>query len=104
MVVEGRDIGSVVFPAAEAKFFLTASVAARAARRHAELSDAHPEISLEMVQQQVLERDRRDSTRPVAPLIQAPDAELVDSTLMTIDQVVAHIVSRVRDIEGRLGA
>jgi CMP/dCMP kinase len=104
VVVEGRDIGSVVFPDAEAKFFLTASVLARAARRHAELQHGQPELSLETVQQQVEDRDRRDSARPVAPLLRAPDAELLDSTNMTIDQVVARIVSRVREIEAGLGA
>lgn len=99
VVVEGRDIGSVVFPDAEAKFFLTASTEARAARRFAELKDKDPNTSLSQVADDVRQRDRRDSNRPVAPLIQAPDAELVDSTGLSIDEVVARIVSSVKQVE-----
>lgn len=102
VVVEGRDIGTVVFPDAEAKFFLTASVEERAARRFAELQARTQAPSqtttLDSVQEEVRERDRRDSQRPVAPLVQAPDAELVDSTSLDIDGVVQKIVQRVREI------
>jgi cytidylate kinase len=104
VVVEGRDIGSVVFPDAEAKFFLTASVEARAARRHLELQGRDAAPTLESVMREVEERDRRDSSRPVAPLIQAPDAVLVDSTGLTVDQVVDTIVERVRRVEQQLAA
>ncbi|HEX2880773.1 MAG TPA: (d)CMP kinase [Polyangiaceae bacterium] len=104
VVVEGRDIGSVVFPDAEAKFFLTASVEARAKRRHLELQQREGAPSLESVMQEVEERDRRDSNRPVAPLIQAADAVLVDSTGLSIDQVVDSIVERVRRVEQQLAA
>jgi cytidylate kinase len=104
VVVEGRDIGSVVFPDAEAKFFLTASVEARAKRRHLELQAKADAPSLESVKQEVEERDRRDSNRPVAPLIQVPDAFLVDSSAMSIDQVVATIVDRVRRVAQQLAA
>jgi cytidylate kinase len=105
VVVEGRDIGSVVFPDAEAKFFLTASVEARAKRRHLELqqgSGAAP--SLESVMQEVAERDHRDSNRPVAPLVQVADAVLVDSSGLSIDQVVDTIVQRVRRVAQQLAA
>lgn len=98
VVVEGRDIGSVVFPDAEAKFFLTASVEARAKRRHLELQEREGAPSLESVMREVEERDRRDSSRPVAPLMQAADAVLVDSTALSIDQVVDTIVERVRRV------
>jgi cytidylate kinase len=104
VVVEGRDIGSVVFPDAEAKFFLTASVEARAKRRHLELQEREGAPSLESVMREVEERDRRDSNRPVAPLLQAADAVLVDSTAFTIDQVVETIVERVRRVEQQLAA
>lgn len=104
VVVEGRDIGSVVFPDAEAKFFLTASTRARAERRHTELAQRGTAISLDTVENEVIERDRRDSTRPVAPLIQAHDAVVVDSTNRTIDEVVESIVAHVRAIEAALGA
>lgn len=102
VVVEGRDIGSVVFPKAEAKFYLTASTRARAERRHSELVARGTHVPLDAVESEVIERDHRDSTRPVAPLIKAPDAIVVDSTHQGIDEVVAQIVERVRAVEARL--
>ncbi|MET0410837.1 MAG: (d)CMP kinase [Polyangiaceae bacterium] len=104
VVVEGRDIGSVVFPDAEAKFFLTASVEKRAERRHADFVLAGNAPSIEQVKQDVIERDQRDSQRAVAPLVQAKDAYLVDSSELSFEQVVERIVSRVQEIERRLGA
>lgn len=104
IVVEGRDIGTVVFPDAEAKFFLTASVSERAARRYAELKSKEPELSLASVEEDVRERDRRDSSRPVSPLVRAPDAIIVDSTDRTFEQVVDDIVTRVRAVEESLTA
>jgi len=95
-VLEGRDIGTVVFPNAEAKFFLTASVDVRARRRWAS-------PLLEEVQREVAERDLRDSTRPIAPLKQASDALIIDSSSLSIEQVVERIVSRVREVEAELG-
>jgi cytidylate kinase len=102
VVLEGRDIGTVVFPDAEAKFFLTASVEVRAQRRRDELAARGTPPSLEEVLSEVNERDRRDSTRPVAPLKQAADAELVDSSALTVEQVVELIVAAVRSVERRL--
>jgi len=102
VVLEGRDIGSVVFPDAEAKFFLTASVEVRALRRHAELVARGEPADLEVIRREVRERDRRDSTREVAPLVQTEDALLVDSSELGIDEVVARIVGRVREVERRL--
>lgn len=98
VVMEGRDIGTVVLPDAEAKFFLTASVEVRARRRFIELTErgAHP--VLEQVLEEVRQRDERDSSRAVAPLRAAEDAVLVDSSTMTIDEVVAFIVARVRHV------
>jgi CMP/dCMP kinase len=104
VVVEGRDIGSVVFPDAEAKFFLTASLQRRAERRFAELSLRPDAPSLNAVVSQVSERDRRDSERATAPLKQATGAELMDSTDLSIDEVVERIVASVRAIEARLAA
>lgn len=102
VVLEGRDIGTVVFPDAEAKFFLTASAEVRAERRRAELQAAGQQTTLQEVLREVQERDRRDSERPVAPLVQAPDAELIDSSHLTIDEAVERIVTRVRQIAARL--
>ena len=104
VVLEGRDIGTVVFPSAEAKFFLTASVDIRARRRFDELVARGATPDLAEVQREVAERDLRDSTRPIAPLKQASDARIIDSSVLSIDQVVARIVQRVREVEAELGA
>lgn len=99
VVLEGRDIGTVVFPEAQAKFFLTASVAVRAERRYREHLARGDAIDLELIRREVAERDARDTQRPVAPLRQASDAILVDSSAMSIDEVVAFIVDKVRALE-----
>jgi cytidylate kinase len=104
VVLEGRDIGSVVFPDAEAKFFLTASTRVRAERRRKELFDKGETVLLEDVEREVIERDRRDSMRAIAPLIQADDAVVVDSSGLSLDEVVAVIVEHVRQVESQLGA
>jgi cytidylate kinase len=104
VVLEGRDIGTVVFPRAEAKFFLTASVEVRARRRFDELGEKGSQADLEQVQREVEERDRRDSTRPIAPLKQADDALVVDSSELSVAEVVEQIVARVRAIEAALNA
>lgn len=103
VVLEGRDIGSVVFPDAEAKFFLTASAEVRAERRRLELSQKGAAPPLSEVLREVIERDARDSTRPVAPLLRAADAVLVDSSSSSIEEVVQLIVDEVRRVEARLG-
>lgn len=102
VVVEGRDIGSVVFPDAEVKFFLTASSHARANRRFEELVGKGIPTSLDEVHREVVERDRRDSERPIAPLMQAEDAVVVDSTGIGIEDVLHMMVRTVRDVESAL--
>jgi CMP/dCMP kinase len=102
VVLEGRDIGTVVFPDAEAKYYLTASADVRAQRRRDELAARGTPPTIEEVLHEVNERDRRDSTRPVAPLRQAEDAQLVDSSTLTIEQVVELIVASVRAVERKL--
>ena len=102
VVLEGRDIGTVVFPDAEAKYYLTASADVRAQRRRDELAARGTPPSIEEVLLEVNERDRRDSTRPVAPLRQAEDAKLVDSSALSIEQVVELIVASVRSVERAL--
>jgi CMP/dCMP kinase len=87
-VFEGRDMGSVVFPNCSAKFFLTASAKERAMRRYLELKEKGKEIPYESILKEQIERDERDTTRATAPLKPAHDAIKVDSTKMTIDQVV----------------
>lgn len=104
VVLEGRDIGTVVFPDAEAKFYLTARAEVRAQRRLDELAANGTPPSFEDVLREVNERDRRDSTRPVAPLRQAEDAQLLDSSTLSIEQVVELVVAQVRSVERRLAA
>lgn len=102
VVLEGRDIGTVVFPDAEVKFFLTASVRVRAVRRQHELRARGSEIPLAEVESEVSERDRRDSTRVHAPLKKADDAIVVDSSELSIDEVIDRMVSVVKEAEERL--
>jgi len=92
VVMEGRDIGTVVLPHAPVKVFLTASPHARALRRHAELAARGIEYSLADLEREIRERDTRDTTRDTSPLSAAPDAVLIDSDLLTADQVVARIL------------
>ncbi len=91
VVAEGRDIGTVVFPEAEAKFFLTASVDLRARRRQAELEQDGSAVDISVVRAEVVQRDQQDSQREHAPLRQADDAVLVDSTDRSVEDVVAEM-------------
>jgi len=91
VVMEGRDIGTNVFPEAGVKIYLTASPAVRAERRRRELLAAGADVTLDEVLANVVERDRRDSERAVAPLRQAKDAVAVDTTTMSLDEVVATV-------------
>lgn len=97
VVLEGRDIGTVVFPDAEVKFFLTATPEERALRRYRELSGVGG-ITYEEVLRQVIERDRQDRTRPIAPLRPAEDAILIDSTGRGIDEVVDQMAAMVNEV------
>ncbi len=94
-VMEGRDIGTVIFPEAEVKFFLDANVEVRARRRCEELSAKGQKTSPEAVLNQLIERDRRDRERALAPLRRAPDAIVIDSTKLTVAQVVAEMKRHV---------
>lgn len=86
VVMDGRDIGSVVFPDAELKIFMTASPEVRAQRRLAELKPKHPEITVEEVFQNLAERDHIDSTRAVSPLTQCTDARVLDNSSLTMQE------------------
>ncbi len=96
-VVEGRDVGTAVFPGAEAKFFITATPAERARRRHLEMAGEGREVSLRAVRQEMERRDHLDSTREHDPLRRAPDALLVDTTHESVEQVVSRLASQVRE-------
>jgi CMP/dCMP kinase len=100
-VLEGRDIGTVVFPDADAKFFLTATPEERARRRHAELAARGDRSSYDEVLADQLRRDRDDSQRAVAPLRPAGDAIVLDTSALPLDEVVATLVA---ETERRLAA
>ncbi len=92
-VMDGRDIGTVVLPDAEAKFFLTASHRERARRRWAQLNQSGSEVALQQVIDELKQRDKRDSSRDHSPLERANDAIEIDSTTMRIDEVVDRILA-----------
>ncbi|PRQ04387.1 Cytidylate kinase [Enhygromyxa salina] len=94
-VAEGRDMGTVVFPDARHKFFLTASAAARAGRRHKELVARGQAPSRTQVEVEMARRDQRDSSRATAPLQQAKDAALIDSSELDVAAVVSRILAAV---------
>jgi CMP/dCMP kinase len=96
-VLEGRDIGTVVFPDADVKFFLTASDATRAARRHSELAEKGLSVGLADVLADQRRRDKDDSERSIAPLKPAPDAVLVDTTGMDLGEVVEQVLRTARE-------
>jgi CMP/dCMP kinase len=100
VVLEGRDIGTVVFPDAEVKFFLTASAEVRASRRHAELVAKGQTITLEETLADVKRRDAQDEGRAVAPLKRADGALLVDSTELSFEETVARMLADVKRAAG----
>lgn len=91
VIMDGRDIGTNILPNADVKIYLTASVETRARRRYDELQEKGEDCSLEKISRDIRERDERDMTREIAPLKKADDAVLVDSSDMTIQQVVDEI-------------
>lgn len=93
VIMDGRDIGTCVLPNADVKVYLTASVETRAERRFKELQEKGVNCNLEEIAKDIAERDHRDMTREIAPLKQAEDAILVDSSYMTIDEVVSAIAA-----------
>ena len=96
VVMDGRDIGTVVLPNAEVKVYLTASSLVRAQRRALELEAKGESADLSKIEADIIERDNRDMTREISPLKQAEDATLIDSSYMTIDEVVEAILNLVK--------
>lgn len=92
VVMDGRDIGTVVLPDAFLKIYLTASAEVRAKRRYDELSSKNEKCDFDVILKDIIERDERDMTRAISPLKQADDAILVDSSYMTIDEVADEVV------------
>lgn len=96
LVADGRDMASVVFPDAVTKIFLTASAGARAERRYKQLKEKGMDANIRALLQDIQARDERDTRRSTAPLQQAPDASLLDTTHLTIDQAVQFVLDRYR--------
>ena len=108
VIAEGRDQGTVVFPDALRKFFLTASLEERARRRHAEFAARGEPITVETVRLDLEERDARDAARAIAPMKPAADACVIETTGLALEEVIARIEQDIRDLirraEGRAGA
>jgi len=96
LIADGRDMGTVVFPSAELKIFLTALAEERARRRYNQLKDKDSGVSLAALSREIAERDRRDSTRSVAPLLPAADAIVLDSTALSAAEVAEEIFAHGR--------
>ncbi len=96
IILDGRDIGSVVLPKAEMKFFLTASVSSRVERRWKEVEDIQ-KITKEEIRKNVIDRDYMDENREISPLVCVPDAVVVDSSEMTFDETVAHMLQLIEE-------
>ena len=98
VVMDGRDIGTVVFPQAQLKVFLTASVEERARRRYLELKEKGTDVTLEDLAQKIAQRDKLDANRKIAPLKCAEDAVFLDSTSLSIDQVTDKIIDLAKKV------
>lgn len=96
VIMDGRDIGTVILPDAEVKIFLTASAEARAKRRHKELLDKGQKISYEQVYSEMMQRDKNDSTRDIAPCVQAKDAVLLDNSELDLDGTVDAVLDVIK--------
>ena len=97
LVADGRDMGSIVFRDAGLKIFLTATPEERARRRYKQLKEKGLSGSLSDLSAEIAERDRRDTTRPVAPLVAVPEAIIVDSTALSIEAVVGRVIALARE-------
>jgi cytidylate kinase len=98
LVTDGRDMGTVIFPAAELKIFLTASPEERARRRHKQLKEKGIDVNLADLVEELRERDKRDQERSVAPLKPAKEAVIIDTDPLTIEQVVDRIMTEARQV------
>jgi cytidylate kinase len=97
LVADGRDMGSVIFPDAQVKVFMTASPEERANRRYKQLKEKGISVNLAALSAEIAERDRRDRTRSQSPLRAAPDAQCLDTTFLSIDQVVLKVMALVEE-------
>ncbi|MEO8964726.1 MAG: (d)CMP kinase, partial [Gammaproteobacteria bacterium] len=98
LATDGRDMGTIVFPDADVKIFLTASAEVRARRRHNQLKEKGIDVNLSDLIEELRERDKRDRERTVAPLRPADDAVIIDTDQLSILQVVERVLSEVRKV------
>lgn len=96
VVMDGRDIGTKVFPDAQVKLFLEAAPEVRAARRFLEEHERGRDVTIEQINAELVERDRRDSTREATPLVKAPDAILIDTSSMPLDRVIERVLEIIQ--------
>ncbi|MDH3257091.1 MAG: (d)CMP kinase [Nitrospinota bacterium] len=101
VVMDGRDIGTVVFPDADKKFFMVADQKERAQRRHEEIRVKSPEVTFEKIYEQLQQRDFEDENREVSPLVPAKDSIRLDTTQMSIDDVVAHMIEIIGPVHSQ---
>ena len=101
VVMDGRDIGTVVFPEADKKFFMVADQKERAQRRHEEIKVKSPEVTFEKIYEQLQQRDFEDENREVSPLVPAKDSILLDTTQMSIDDVVNHMIEIIGPVHSQ---
>jgi cytidylate kinase len=101
VVMDGRDIGTVVFPEADKKFFMVANQEERAQRRHDEIKVKHPEVTYEKIYEQLQQRDFEDENRAVSPLVPAKDSIQLDTTNMSIDDVVAQMIEMIGPVHSQ---
>ncbi len=101
VVMDGRDIGTVVFPNADKKFFVMADQNERARRRHEEMKVKNPEIKFETILEQLQQRDYEDENREVSPLVPAEDSIRLDTTHMNIDDVVAQMIETIGPVHSQ---
>ena len=99
ILMDGRDIGTHVLPDASLKIYLTASTAIRARRRYDEMCEKGIDCNLDQIEKDIIERDRQDMNREIAPLRRAEDAVLIDSSDMSIDEVVKAVVTEFEKIK-----
>lgn len=100
VVMDGRDIGTVVFPGAELKLFLTADPRIRAERRYKELTEKGEKVSLAEIEENIRERDHADETREISPLRKAPDAVVLDNSRMTVEEQMEWVSKLIRERAG----
>jgi cytidylate kinase len=97
VVLDGRDVGTVVFPDADVKFYVDADPRRRAERRHAELAATGVASNVDTIEREIRARDHADSTRPDSPLTRAPDAVYLDTTVLGPDEVVQRMAAEVEE-------